>query len=298
MERGLPACFTYTIRMPGSLISFGACSVVGAWLPLYCCFVLLAMGELKRKLRALLPLWNGFSGKPSQGSSRRTRTLPLASCAMMCSIRHSMKLPPTIARRVAIVHFLKREAITNLTEQGCSQCLAHLEQGKEDLAYEAVSDEINAFLKEFRDSEEEFLVAPMKVIASALRVVATMADAKHVSEGKKGEHLGKSVTLLRKCFSFAFGSRVKRMSAVAIANTLFKSYFRLDTLGQCKQLIRYIEMANFASLEDFPKADKVRPPSSLERKRLESALDVRRRVPLTGDVQLLRRAAFGTERRQ
>lgn len=140
------------------------------------------------------------------------------------------------------------------------QCLASLSEDKCDDAYTALVQTLVTFIREFRQTEQDWLVPPMQSLAFNCRVVAERADRELGKAGKKAERLNDAGSQLMKCFSAAqqgMGNKAKRLACLAVVNQSFKIYFRLNTLRLCKNLIRAVEAPNFVPLEHFPIAQQV-----------------------------------------
>ncbi len=112
---------------------------------------------------------------------------------------------------------------------------------------------MSAFLRDFRASEAAWGVAPLAALARSLRVVAVAADAARATGEQR--RLDDAARALMAAFSAALqgaGNKAKRGATLPIVNQLFKTYFRLDTLSICKNLIRSLEAPNATPLDSFP----------------------------------------------
>jgi hypothetical protein len=81
--------------------------------------------------------------------------------------------------------------------------------------------------------------------------------------GKTGEHLEVVARLLPRCFTACITDRSplessKRWAALKVVVTLFRVYFRLNTLRLCGNIIRALEQASdFPPIAAFPKAEAI-----------------------------------------
>lgn len=127
-------------------------------------------------------------------------------------------------------------------------------------AYASLVPIVPVFVDVFRKEEEAWLVSPLHSLVHNIRLVAEKADAELDQKGKKPEKLENAGNQLMSCFSAANrpgGSGEKRRATLRIVNELFRIYFRLNTLRNCKYLIRVVDAKNFVPFHQFPSADRV-----------------------------------------
>lgn len=146
-------------------------------------------------------------------------------------------------------------------------CLAALVRGEHDTAYKVIHQAFNCLL-EFMGANTEFpfLAGVVARLASDLRVVAALADA------SKADRERLSSPSLRECqnsitrgFTLIAKDRLpitdpacKKRHLFSITNTLFKIYFRLNTLQLMGKLIKLVDTPSvMASLKSFPLCDVV-----------------------------------------
>ena len=105
------------------------------------------------------------------------------------------------------------------------------------------------------------MVAPLHAIITNTRLVAEKADEELTQKrGKKPEKLENAGNQLMSCFAAANrpqGNPDKRLATLRIVNDLFRIYFKLNTLRNCKYLIRVVEAKKFVPFEYFHAGDRV-----------------------------------------
>ena len=96
-------------------------------------------------------------------------------------------------------------------------------------------------------------------LAGNVRALAAAADRELVRRGGAPSRLSDAANVLRGAFAETMkgGSPGRRRAALEFLKQLFCVYFRLNTLGQCKHLMRTVGQKNFPPFERFPAAHRV-----------------------------------------
>lgn len=135
--------------------------------------------------------------------------------------------------------------------------LACLDKGRSEEAYVNLEASVLPFTKEFREDKEAWLVAPLEGLAHNIRAVALAADAESRKAGRKTSTLENCGSSLQRVFASAItGNNMrKKVAVLEIVVTLFRIYFRLNTLRLCKNLIAAVEKLSF---DIFPASSRVK----------------------------------------
>lgn len=144
----------------------------------------------------------------------------------------------------------------------CARCLYCETQGRTKVveAYANLTPIVPLFVDYFRQEEETWVVAPLHAIVGNIRRVAELADEELKQKGKKPDKLENAGNQLMSCFAAANrpqGNPEKRLATLRIVNDLFRIYFKLNTLRNCKYLIRVVEAKKFVAFKLFAAGDRV-----------------------------------------
>ena len=109
------------------------------------------------------------------------------------------------------------------------------------------------------DADAACLNSMLWALAANLRALASAADRELVRRGGAPSRLSDAANVLRGAFAEAMkgGSPPRRRAALEFLNQLFCVYFRLNTLGQCKHLMRTVQQPNFPPFAGFPASHRV-----------------------------------------
>jgi hypothetical protein len=114
---------------------------------------------------------------------------------------------------------------------------------------------LGAFLREFRVTKGPWAVPALLSLARGVRLVAAAAD-KRLPPGTPAEltRLNDAGMQLHACFSAASRGAAsdKRMATLPLACLLFKTYFSLNKLENCKTLTRTLEAPTAVPVGAFP----------------------------------------------
>ncbi|KAK9902673.1 hypothetical protein WJX75_002119 [Coccomyxa subellipsoidea] len=138
--------------------------------------------------------------------------------------------------------------------------LAALLERKPGEAYTHLVASVQPFIKAFREDTDAWLIPPMYVMVHNVRQVACQADDDAARLGRKSDALENCGTQLQKCFAVAVqgaGNKSKKLATLEIIITLFKVYFRLNTLRLCKNLINAVNSRQFLPFDVFPASQRV-----------------------------------------
>ena len=122
------------------------------------------------------------------------------------------------------------------------------------------SPQVSAFTTLFRKEDDAWCVAPLHALVGNVRNAADAADRALIASGRKPERLENAGNQLMACFAAANrpgANPDKRKATLRIVNALFRIYFKLNTLRNCKYLIRVVEAKNFLPLSSFATGDVV-----------------------------------------
>ena len=104
----------------------------------------------------------------------------------------------------------------------------------------------------FRTEEETWVVPPLLMIVTNVRRVAFASGSTSTLES--------AGNVLMSCFAAANrpqGDPDKRLATLRIVNELFRIYFKLNTLRNCKYLIRVVEAKKFVAFHLFQAGERV-----------------------------------------
>ncbi len=147
------------------------------------------------------------------------------------------------------------------------QCLCELSVADYDAAYKAMHSAFNNLL-DFMGTNVDFpfLASALARLASDLRVVAVLADSSKVErERMSSPCLRECQNAITRAFTLVAKDRLpvtdpqcKKRSIFSITNTLFKIYFRLNTLQLMGKLIKLVDTPSVMNhLKAFPLCDVV-----------------------------------------
>lgn len=114
-----------------------------------------------------------------------------------------------------------------------------------------------------RDQRQLWLVKPLIEVCSIARVTAHKADEQILRQGMKssGGKLEECARFLQNTYS-AFpargeGQEQRKLAAVAIGTVLMKAYFTLNTINNCRNIIKAIEGPGYNLFDSLPAAHRV-----------------------------------------
>ncbi|WZN66280.1 enhanced ethylene response protein 5 [Chloropicon roscoffensis] len=142
----------------------------------------------------------------------------------------------------------------------CAVCARHLLAGDPVQAYDRLALSVQPFVDLFRTEEQTWVVPPLHAMADNVRLVACSADDAIRSRGGEPDRLENAGNHLMTFFSAANrpqGDPDKRLATLRVVNSLFRIYFALNTLRNCKYLVRVVDAKKFLSFESFACADRV-----------------------------------------
>eukprot|EP01112_Ceratiomyxa_fruticulosa_P019056 TRINITY_DN6178_c0_g1_i1.p1 TRINITY_DN6178_c0_g1~~TRINITY_DN6178_c0_g1_i1.p1 ORF type:complete len:435 (-),score=69.18 TRINITY_DN6178_c0_g1_i1:181-1485(-) len=110
-------------------------------------------------------------------------------------------------------------------------------------AYTHQSQCLLAYLRDVYSGETRWCLPFFFQLIHDLRILAQRADAVLSSQGRKADKLEDAVRVLNKCFSPTFSDKndllnSKRWGVLQVVNSLFRAYFKLNTVRLCKNLIK------------------------------------------------------------
>lgn len=149
-------------------------------------------------------------------------------------------------------------------------------------AYKAECSALGSAMKAWRENDNEtdssshlhsrslpilYLNYILWALASNVRQLAMIADRDILQNQSYGSPnpsatpttLSDAASVLRKCFADAQKavSSSKKQACLEFVNQLFCIFFRLNTLGQCKHLMRTVDQKTFPSFDLFPASQRV-----------------------------------------
>mmetsp|Transcript_21085 Transcript_21085/g.52427 ORF Transcript_21085/g.52427 Transcript_21085/m.52427 type:complete len:402 (-) Transcript_21085:144-1349(-) len=139
------------------------------------------------------------------------------------------------------------------------QCLGAIGERRWEEAYTALTNTVQAFVKDFKNQETAWSLAALMELVKACRELADKTDAAAVAAGKKATKLHDSGALLMLVYRNTTNTSVKSKKAASLflVIMLFKIYFKLNTLHLCKNLIAAVNLPAFPAFDSFPMAQKV-----------------------------------------
>lgn len=139
------------------------------------------------------------------------------------------------------------------------QCLGAITEGRAEDAFAAVTATTQAFVKDFKLQETAWSLDALVNLVKAAKQLATKADAALVSAGKKATKLHDAGALLMLVYRNTANTSVteKKRASLFLVVSLFKIYFKLNTLHLCKNLIAAVNLPTFPNFESFPSSQKV-----------------------------------------
>ncbi|KAK9830717.1 hypothetical protein WJX74_004036 [Apatococcus lobatus] len=138
-------------------------------------------------------------------------------------------------------------------------CLAALLSNNHDQAFLHMADYISDMNSIFREENGAWMVPVVTQTAEALRLLANKADEQLLSQRQHQCRKEAAGSWLQKFYSTAKtlkGNQNKSMALLPVVNTMFKLYFKLNTLRNCKPCIQAVEHPNF-SFTSFPQSERV-----------------------------------------
>ena len=141
------------------------------------------------------------------------------------------------------------------------QCLGANAEGRYDDAFVAMQATIAAFVKDFRAQDTAWsLDALMNLVRGAV-ALATRADdeAERAGRQRKDSRLGDAGAALMLVYRNTANTSVweKKSQCLFLVISLFKIYFKLNTLHLCKNLINAVNLPTFPTFDTFPVAQRV-----------------------------------------
>lgn len=119
-------------------------------------------------------------------------------------------------------------------------------------------------MKYFSGKDGNAEVPILKVLCdNSYRIADDLDRTALLIGGKSAEHLEVVARLLPRCFTTCLTDRSppessKKWAALKIVVTLFRVYFRLNTLRLCGNIVRALEQAtDFPAIGEFPKAEAI-----------------------------------------
>lgn len=139
------------------------------------------------------------------------------------------------------------------------QCLGAIAEGRAEDAFAAVTSTTQAFVKDFRLQETAWSLDALVNLVKAAKALAERADAALAAAGKKAGKLHDAGALLMLVYRNTANTSVqeKKRASLFLVVSLFKIYFKLNTLHLCKNLIAAVNLPTFPSFESFPSSQKV-----------------------------------------
>lgn len=139
------------------------------------------------------------------------------------------------------------------------QCLGAIGEGRFEDAFAAVTATTQAFVKDFKLQETAWSLDALVHVVKAAKELATRADAALVAAGKKAGKLHDAGALLMLVYRNTANTSVteKKRASLFLVVSLFKIYFKLNTLHLCKNLIAAVNLPTFPAFETFPSSQKV-----------------------------------------
>ena len=142
----------------------------------------------------------------------------------------------------------------------CALCAKFLKSGDPIEAYDRLVMGVQPFIDLFRAEEETWVVNPLHGMVANIRIVAEVADEALKLKGERPEKLENAGNHLMSCFAAANrpqGNPDKRLATLRIVNSLFRIYFKLNTLRNCKYLVRVVDTKKFVAFSNFVAGDRV-----------------------------------------
>ena len=146
-------------------------------------------------------------------------------------------------------------------------CVASLHAQAYAHAYANTCASLSAAMRAWREHPDEdenvggalHLNSLLWALASNVRFIAELADREMTRRGAAPTTLSDAAGVLRKAFADAqkAGGAAKKQAALEFVNQLFCIFFRLNTLGQCKHLMRTVDQKTFPPFRIFPASHRV-----------------------------------------
>lgn len=140
--------------------------------------------------------------------------------------------------------------------------------GSEDSAYTHAHSALSSLLLLVREAATNWMTQPLHVLIRDVLLLSRDMERRLAARGLKPDataRINELTTTLRDAFSYTINHKLpreriaqsKKWGALLIVNVLFRLYFKLNQMRQCRFFINAVEGKSFPPLSEFPRAQVV-----------------------------------------